>query len=71
MSAATRLAILTTPLLGLAVIPPRLEAGTECTQQYAKCIAESGLLPSPFKEMGDVECGAEYVACVAKKLKFW
>ena len=34
-------------------------------------IAESGLLASPFQELGDIECAAEYIGCVGRKLRFW
>ncbi|MFW6202216.1 MAG: hypothetical protein ACOC8B_06545 [Gemmatimonadota bacterium] len=48
-----------------------LASDPDCTEQYSDCIEEAGLLDSPFQEMADVECAAEYAGCVAKKLIAW
>ncbi|HEX6064827.1 MAG TPA: hypothetical protein VFZ04_11435 [Longimicrobiales bacterium] len=42
-----------------------------CTETYAACLNVSGQLREPFRSIGDLECGAEYTGCVARKLKFW
>ena len=52
---------------------PRLVSAKKanCTDNYMLCINDSGQLPAGFREAGDVECAAEYVGCVGRKLKFW
>lgn len=55
----------------LTVAAPRDAQAGGCTDDYTICIAEAGLLQEPFKSMADVECGAKYVGCVARALKFW
>lgn len=71
MIAVSRLPILATLLIGLAVTPTGLEAGPSCSEEYMKCIAAAGLLPEPFRTAADVECAAELIGCIARKLKFW
>ena len=53
------------------VMPAGAFAQISCTDQYAACINESGQLAGTLTPMGDDECAAEYVGCVARKLKFW
>ena len=55
----------------LTVAAPRDVLAGPCTDDYTLCIAEAGLLAEPFQSMADVECGANYVGCVARALKFW
>lgn len=55
----------------LVMAAPESVAAETCTEEYSLCIAESGLLEEPFRSMGDLECGASYVGCVGKRLKFW
>jgi hypothetical protein len=55
----------------LTVAAPRDVLAGPCTDAYSRCIAEAGLLSEPFRSMADVECGAGYVGCVARALKFW
>jgi hypothetical protein len=63
------------PVSALAIEEPVEEAVDDqegsCTEQYIQCIAEAGLLEEPFRTMADLECGAEWTACVAKKIIFW
>lgn len=54
---------------GLPQLVSAMEAS--CTTNYMLCINDSGQLPIGFREAGDVECAAEYVGCVGRKLKFW
>ena len=52
---------------------PRLVAAEKpnCTEDYMLCINDSGQLADGFREAGDVECAAEYIGCIVRKLKFW
>ena len=50
---------------------PAASAQTACTDQYAACLNVAGQLDQPFQSMADIECGAKYVGCVARGLKFW
>lgn len=56
----------------LATAPDEARAdGPDCTEDYQSCIAEAGLLDSPYQEIADVECAAELTGCIARKLRFW
>ena len=47
-----------------------LEAAS-CTDTYAACLNVAGQMREPYRSIADLECGAEYTGCVARKLKFW
>ena len=54
------------------LVPTGAFAQTSCTDEYIACLNVSGQLGGgTLTAMGDVECGAAYVGCVARKLKFW
>lgn len=46
-------------------------AEASCTDQYMACLNVAGQFREPYRSIADVECGAEYTGCVARKLKFW
>lgn len=47
--------------------PPPLQAGIECTIAYTECLTKARKLAIPLRQMGYVECMAEWVGCVSKK----
>lgn len=47
--------------------PPPLEAGIECTIAYTECIAQASTRKPVIREMGYIECLAEWVGCVKDK----
>lgn len=49
-------------------VPAPLRAGPDCTSQYEDCLNESRTKPAILREMGYVECLAEWTGCVMDKL---
>lgn len=49
--------------------PPPLEAGIECTIEYTACLAKAETLATPLRQMGYIECMAEWVGCVSEKAR--
>jgi hypothetical protein len=66
-----------TALLALAAAPlagtPSQAEAASCTEQYLRCLNDAyDLVGShPAEEMADIECGLEWIGCVARKFKFW
>lgn len=51
--------------------PERAEARPACTTSYLLCLNWALQQGSPTLELGSIECGAGWVGCVARKLRFW
>lgn len=51
--------------------PSTAEAQRRCTTRYLLCLNWALQQGSPTSEMASVECGAGWVGCVARKLRFW
>ncbi len=49
-------------------VPGPLRAGPDCTTEYENCLNESRQKPAILREMGYVECLAEWTGCVMGKL---
>lgn len=45
--------------------------GPDCSEGYNLCLNSSLQLEGAAKELGSVECAAEWVGCTVGKLKFW
>lgn len=49
-------------------VPGSLSAEADCTDEYEACITEAREKPAIIREMGYVECLAEWTGCVLRKL---
>ena len=45
--------------------------GPECSLDYNLCLNTAVQMDGAAKELGSVECAAEWVGCTVGKLKFW
>lgn len=74
MTRITRCALAFAFMLGLGAAAPSAGVAqdtseTECTDQYEACLNEAGQKSSPFRELADIECAAEYAGCVLDKFR--
>lgn len=63
------LAVLVFTLAAVAFTPESAIAQTAtCTNNYTKCMNDSWMTDGWLQMMADVECFADYVACVRRKI---
>ncbi len=60
--------ILGLALVGLVAAAPRPVAAEDCARGYAQCLNDNWDLTGMLQVLSDVECGAEYVGCVRRKV---
>ena len=56
-----------TMMLSVAAFSPQPAAAADCTAEYTKCLNDTYELDGWLQVMADVECGADYAACIMKK----
>ena len=55
----------------MAGTPEEAEARPRCTTSYLLCLNWALQQGFPTTEIGSIECGAGWVGCVTRKLRFW
>jgi hypothetical protein len=59
------LALAATPLLAM---PQAASAATSCSDDYWTCMNDGW---ENEGTLNDIDCGAGYIGCIGRKLKFW
>jgi hypothetical protein len=66
--------VFTLSLLSMALMgsPGAVSAsGAECSLDYNLCLNSALQMDGAARELGSVECAAEWIGCTVGKLKFW